>query len=223
MIAALDDADDAVSNQAIATLSVVGAEPKALFLAMAKVLGSKKTNLHPAATSILIRIPEATLVDGLKTPELKTHAAFALSHQGADADLVVPIFLEGLKSNVVADRAQAITSIARYGPKAAKSAGPALINALDDPDNGICGLAMQALRQVGAEPKELFPAMVRVLRRKDTSLHQAASQIIFQVGPDAIDRDHRAAEKGRRPGHSAWRACKRWRWSARRRRMRSAN
>src|SRR5207247_2604190 len=83
-------------------------------------------------------------------------------------------------------RRQDAESIARYGVKASKT-GPALIEALEDKDDGVVHQAMATLRVVGADPKTLFPAMVKVLRRDDPKLHPSASQIIFQVGPEAID------------------------------------
>ena len=60
------------------------------------------------------------LVDGLKEKnnDLKMQAAHALSSRGLRGDEVLPIFLEGMKSNVAGVRRQAIESIARYGAKA---------------------------------------------------------------------------------------------------------
>jgi hypothetical protein len=75
--------------------------------------------------------------------------------------------------------------IAKYGAKASNAA-PDLIIALDDKDDAVCNAALQTLRVIGADPKKLFPAMVKVLRRPDTKLHPTAAQVIFQVGPDAI-------------------------------------
>ena len=59
---------------------------------------------------------------------------------------------------------------------------------------------MATLRVVGADPKTLFPAMVKVLRRPDASLHTAAAKIIFQVGPDAIDDIVALLKKEEAPG-----------------------
>ena len=58
--------------------------------------------------------------------------------------------------------------------------------ALDEYRRSAAVPGVQVFRAVGAEPKELFAAMVKVLRRKDDPLHAAAAQVIFQVGPDAI-------------------------------------
>ena len=46
---------------------------------------------------------------------------------------------------------------------------------------------MHALLQTGEEPKKLLPEMFKVLRRKETHLHAAAAQVIFQVGPTSPD------------------------------------
>src|SRR5206468_9040237 len=96
--------------------------------------------------------------------------AHALWLRGLQADVVLPIFIDSLKAELPSVRRQAAESIVRYGTKASQAA-PALIEALDDPDDGVRAVALGALRQVGAEPKALFTAMIKVLRGKDAALH----------------------------------------------------
>jgi HEAT repeat protein len=191
VVALLTDIDPQIRLSAFHTLNSLGVDPRP---------GLKKALSHP---ELAVRIKTASLMtelnlevdlaapillEGLKQKDeaLKMQAAHALSLRGLQEDEVLPIFIDGLKNGIASVRRQAAESIARYGLKASK-AGPALIDALDDPDDSVVGKAMAALRVVGADPKSLFPAMVKVLRRNDTSLHPMASQIIFQVGPDAID------------------------------------
>src|ERR1700733_9262950 len=94
--------------------------------------------------------------------------------------------MSSLKAELPSVRVQAAASIVRYGTKA-KQAAPALIEALDDSDNGVRAQALATLRQIGAEPKSLFAAMLKLLRGNDTAVHGQAAQIVFQVGPEAVD------------------------------------
>src|SRR5262249_48882478 len=149
-----------------------------------KALANNDATVRITTASLMVQLgfevelAVPTLVEALKDKnnDLKMQAAHALSLRGLREDEVLPIFLAGMKSEQASVRRQAIESIIRYGPKAAKQAGGALISALDDPDDAVCRQAMAGLRVVGAAPKDLFPAMVKVLRRKDASLHQEASQ-----------------------------------------------
>ncbi len=205
IIALLTDLDPNIRVNAFQTLQGLNIDARP---GLKKALGNPDSAVRITTASLMVQLnfevelAVPTLVEGLKekNSDLKMQAAHALSLRGLREDEVLPIFLDGLKSATASIRRQAIESIQRYGVKAAKAAGPALINALDDADDSVCGQAMAALRIVGAQPKELFPAMVKVLRRKDTSLHQAASQIIFQVGPTAIDELVTLLKKEDAPG-----------------------
>src|SRR5260370_21410470 len=93
--------------------------------------------------------------------------------------------MDGLKTDLASVRRQAAESIARYGSKGRKAAS-AVIEAIEDGDDGVRAQALATLRGVGEEPKNLLPAMVKILRKKTDSLHDAAAQVVFQVGPNAI-------------------------------------
>ncbi len=187
IVALLTDIDSQIRVQAFNVLQSMGVDPRP---------GLKKALSHPdVATRITtaclmsqlnleVALAEPILLDGLKNKDksLKMQAAHALSLRGLQEDAVVPIFIDGLTSDVPSVRRQAAESIARYGPKGRKAI-PALINALEDADDAVSAQAMSALKQIGEDPKTLLPAMFKVLRRKETNLHPAAAQIVFQVGP----------------------------------------
>src|SRR5207245_6296739 len=108
------------------------------------------------------------LLEGLKDKNgaLKMQAAYALSQRGLQADVVLPIFVDGLKNDLASVRRQAAEAIARYGPKARPAAGAALTDILDDADDSVRGQALQSLRPVGPAPKLLLPAVRSALKRK---------------------------------------------------------
>ena len=53
-----------------------------------------------------------------KNAALKMLAAHSLALRGLQADVVLPIFIDGLKNEEASVRRQAAEAIARYGPKA---------------------------------------------------------------------------------------------------------
>jgi HEAT repeat protein len=189
--ALLTDIDHQMRLNAFHTLQAIGADARPM---LQKALTHKESSVRIMTASLMaelnFEVDSATpvLVEGLKHKDdaLKMQAAYALSIRGLQQKEVLPIFIDGLKHETASVRRQAAGAIARYG-RAASNAAPALIAVLDDKDDAVVGAAMATLNIVGGEPKVLFPAMVKVLRRDDTRLHGMAAQVIFQVGPDAVD------------------------------------
>jgi HEAT repeat protein len=204
IVVLLTDLDPQIRLTAFHTLKGMDVDPAP---GLKKALGHPDLKTRITTASLMtqlnfeVGLAEPILVDGLKAKDesLKMQAADALSLRGLRENEVLPIFIAGLKNDLASVRRQAAESIARYGTKASK-AGPALIAALEDTDDSVVGQSITALRVIGADPKLLFPAMVKVLRRKDASLHPAASQIIFQVGPEAIDDIVALLKKEEAPG-----------------------
>jgi len=195
IVALLIDIDPQMRLNAFHALNGLGVDPRP-GLKKALASGDLKTRITTASlitepglnfSADVIEVAVPVLVEGIKQKDesLKMQAAHALSQRGLAENEVLPIFIAGLKNETPSVRRQAAEMIARYGAKASKAA-PDLIKALDDKDDAVCIAALQTLRGIGADPKSLFPAMVKVLRRPDPKLHPIASQIIFQVGPDAI-------------------------------------
>lgn len=188
--ALLVDLDPQLRVEAFHTLQNLGVDPKP---GLKKALGHKDAAIRITTASLMAQLnlefplAEPILHQGLKEKNnaLKMQAAHALSLRGAQEDDVLPIFIEGLKNEVASVRRQAAESIARYGVKGRKAA-PALLEALDDADDGVRAQALATLRGTGEEPKKLLPAMVKILRKKTDSLHEAAAQVVFQVGPDTL-------------------------------------
>ena len=204
VVVLLTDLDPQIRLNAFNTLRSMDVDPRP---GLKKALSHEDLKTRITTASLMtqlnfeVELAEPVLVDGLKAKDegLKMQAAHALALRGLRENEVLPIFIAGLEHELASVRRQAAESIARYGTKANK-AGPALIKALDDSDDSVVAQTMATLRVVGADPKTLFPAMVRVLRRKDASLHPAASQIIFQVGPDAVDDIAALLKKEDAPG-----------------------
>ena len=188
--ALLIDIDPQLRVEAFHTLQNLGVDPRP---GLKKALGHKDPTIRintaslMAALNLEVTLAEPVLLEGLKEKDkaLKMQAAHALSLRGLQEDVVLPIFVEGLKNDLASVRRQAAEAIARYGTKGRKAAS-ALIETLDDADDGVRAQALATLRGVGEEPKKLLPAMVKILRRKTDNLHDAAAQVVFQVGPDAI-------------------------------------
>ncbi|MBM3992649.1 MAG: hypothetical protein FJ303_00605 [Planctomycetes bacterium] len=187
----LTDIDQNLRINAFHTLVALGGDPRP---GLKKALEHKdfsvriKTAVTMTELNLEVELAAPILVEGLsqKDEALKVQCANALSARGLRVDEVLPIFLAGLENPMANVRRESAQAIARYGPKGAKAA-KALIKLLDDPDDGVVGQAMATLNAVGGDPKTLFPAMVKVLRRDDTRLHEPAARVIFMVGPDAID------------------------------------
>ncbi len=185
----LVDLDPKLRVEAFHVLTGLGADPRP---------GLKKALAH---TNPAIRIPTASLMTALgveialaepvlvaglkeKNAALRMQAAYSLANRGLKADEVLPIFLEGLKNDVASVRRQAAEAIAPYGPKAARAV-PALTAALDDRDDAVRAQALQTLRKV-ADAKTLLPVALKVLRHKDTNLHDQGAEIFFQIGPESV-------------------------------------
>ena len=209
IVALLTDIDPQMRLSAFHALNGLGVDPRP-GLKKALASGDLKTRITTASLitepqlgfgNDVLEVAVPVLLEGIKQKDeaLRMQAAHALSLRGLQGDDVLPIFLAGLKHETPSVRRQAAEMIARYGPKASKAA-PDLINALDDKDDAVCHAALNTLRGIGADPKTLFPAMVKVLRRPDTKLHTTASQIIFQVGPEAIPEIVAMLKKEDSPG-----------------------
>jgi len=204
VVALLIDLDPQIRMTAFNALRSMGVDPQP---GLRKALSNPDATTRITTASLMVQLnlevalAEPVLLEGVKHKDeaLKTQAAYALALRGLQPDVVLPIFINALKNETPSVRRQAAEMIAKYGAQASK-AGPDLINALDDKDDAVCAQALTTLRSIGADPKLLFPAMVKVLRRADTKLHPAASQVIFQVGPQAIPEVIAMLKKDDSPG-----------------------
>jgi HEAT repeat protein len=84
------------------------------------------------------------LIDALEKPESRFWAEVVLSEIGPDAAPAAEPLAKLAKEGAIEDRVQSILALARIG-KAAKVAGPVLLDALDSPDESLRYVAAYAL------------------------------------------------------------------------------
>jgi HEAT repeat protein len=188
--ALLVDLDPGLRREAFYTLQNLGVDTRA---GLKKALGHQDAAIRIPTASLMaelnfeIDLAEPVLLEGLKEKNkaLRMQAAHALALRGRKAAEVLPIFIDGLKNDLASVRLQAAEAIARYGEKG-RNAEPVLLGALDDPDDSVRLQVLRTLRQV-SEPKTLLPAMIKVLKQKESNLHTEAAEVVFQVGPGTVD------------------------------------
>jgi HEAT repeat protein len=187
--ALLVDLDPQLRVEAFHTLKGLDVDPRP---SLKKALGHPDPAIRIPTASLMtslnveIDLAEPVLLAGLKEKDeaLRMQAAHSLSLRGLQADVVLPIFISGLKHELASVRQQAAEAIARYGPKA-RQAEPVLVKALDDADDGVRVRALTALRAV-ADPRNLVPVMLNLLKGKDANLHGPATEVVYQIGPEAV-------------------------------------
>jgi HEAT repeat protein len=95
----------------------------------------------------------------------------------------VPLLIEALESTDDVLRSRTAFALAMIGPEA-KAAVPALLGALQSPDNPLSGAAF-ALGQIGPAAKEAVPALIDLLKSTDVVVRRNAASALGEMGPAA--------------------------------------
>jgi HEAT repeat protein/beta-lactamase regulating signal transducer with metallopeptidase domain len=150
-------------KEAVPALIKLLKDPQRRLLAV-QMLGRMGPAAKPAVPAIVETMKNAD-------PAFKSAALQALSQLGGN-DNTVPELIELLKDP--GQRLQAVQILGRMGP-AAKSAVPAVIQAMKDGTSGFRLIALQMLPRMGADPKEMEGVLSESM--KDPALRRIAQQI----------------------------------------------
>jgi HEAT repeat protein len=138
LVSCIEDPGAGVDWQTLSVIEQAGVTPKLPIAPLAKKLHSKETYVRYAAACLLARL-------------------------GADAKLVVPVLIDGLKAPGPVRGRQNLRALSLYGEEAA-SAGPSIKALLDDRDIFTIMEAAQALVRIQpAAKKEAMDALLRAL------------------------------------------------------------
>jgi HEAT repeat protein len=129
---------------------------------------------------------EATpaLIGALKDPSTALNAALSLGAIGPGASEAVPVLIGALSDPNLDLRGNAVTALAKIAP-GSREVLRALIAALSDPNVGIRQQAAGALGLIGPGAKEAVPALIAALQDPSTGVREDAAGALGRIGPDA--------------------------------------
>jgi HEAT repeat protein len=143
--------------------------------AAARALG----NIDPADGKIAVPNLGRLLFDPDLDPRLA--AAATLEHYGRDATAAVPDLIRATSVGDAEIRIAVIHAIEAIGADDARSAVPALAQALSDPDDRVRQAAAEALGGFGSVAKSAEPALRRALDDKEPTVRRAASSALLNL------------------------------------------
>ena len=154
-----NDKSDLVNSSVAQALGEIGPDAKAAVPALAQYLKRKDRHYRLWAAKALGKVGAAdaheTLLAALQDTDLGVlcEAAKALSLARYNPSKTIPILVGLLEHESVGVRLTAIKSLGRFGPDA-KACTSALLEALDDPAEGVSAAAAEALRRVDPQKAE---------------------------------------------------------------------
>jgi HEAT repeat protein len=159
LLAALDDTDDIVRAEALATLNLFGGEPKFVLPAMVKLLQKDASLQKPAAklfTSVGVQsVPEVvSILKATDNAAVRLACIQTLSTVGPPAKDATAELIKALDDPTARVRLLAARALGNIGP-AAKDAVPALEKAEKDSDGNVQKIAAAALAQIRADPNQV--------------------------------------------------------------------
>lgn len=139
-------------------------------LKAAAILGARATEAMP------------DIADALEDPEYSPEAALALSFMGSAA---VPALREALGSDEAIVRREALRSLGKLRERASidpQIVVPLLLQALDDVDAQVRGVAVTYLGIVRDDPEKEVPGLIKALSDEDAEVRQNAAVALASYG-----------------------------------------
>jgi HEAT repeat protein len=143
---------------------------------------------HEAALTALIN-----LVKQKEHLALRGYGVSGIAKMGADAKPAVPILLSALKEPGITNskerrdfRVHVLAALGKIGSE--KGVVPALIEILGDTRGDLDERrkAAYALKDIGPKGKEAIPTLIKVLKEKNSRVHDTAIKAVAAIGPSAI-------------------------------------
>lgn len=132
-------------------------------------------------------VPQLVAALDEQSKEVRAMIADALGQIGPDAKAAIPALereLKGLSGSVRGAAAKALGEIAR------EDSLPTLIDlALHDRDDGVRGVASEALGMLGSVAIPAVPKLSTALRDSDDDVRESAAMALAAIGPDAADAE----------------------------------
>ena len=185
-------------EQAIRRLSGLGSEINSTCITLAWALKADDPKIRLVAAEALYNFGPAAapcssdLIKALRDrePEVRIMVALSLSSMGPLAkDAVRPLLRVMKEDPDVRVRRQAISTLGRIGPYA-REAVPALVAALNDPDDHVVGpsgsisyFAIVALSELGPDAAEAAPALLALAKDERDSRRFIAMSALGGIGP----------------------------------------
>lgn len=191
LIALCTDTDESVRRQTAEALGQVAAQEAATQAALTRLLADSSASVRAAAALAVARadtLPEATaqaLVPLLNDPDRSVrHAATEAISGIREGTAVAHQLLDGLASKDNLCRAQTVETLGQMGTSA-RQVVPALIAALDDPNDRVRARAARALGQIDPDPTLAVAALIRALNDADHLVCAWAAESLARLGPKA--------------------------------------
>jgi HEAT repeat protein len=191
LTAALGDPDAKVRWAAADALGRFGPEASAASTALMKALQDSESTVRSAAIDALGSIgPRAKaalpvlnplLQDGDKLVRAAAAAAlFRIDRRKAQA--TIPIFIQELRETDTRSRWHALTHLRKMMPEAKEAVPvPLLIDALDDLDFGVRGMAATVLGDIGPKAQAAVPALSKALQSNDVWVRGSAALALVSI------------------------------------------
>jgi HEAT repeat protein len=187
LIQALQDDNALLRQQALWALSETHSTTPEVREALYRALKDSDPGVRGGAALAVSQFgPSAlpALTEALRdeAPAVRAQAVIALPFLKADSNVVRALLLQAQHDDKPSVRAAAVGALTTFGPKGV----PALLEALQDPDDAVWRKAVDGLTKVNVPDKTLLPLLTDALKDGNAAVRQGAAFAMERFGPDAV-------------------------------------